>query len=261
MKINSLLVGTLALVLIAGLGTPAFAQLQTPQIASTGEPNRPQTDEDNVIFNGGTASFAATCPLQNGLLCIDDFQLNEDAVLADVHLDVFQVDSIVQPIPGFTAEFSYVIIADNGGIPGALPGALIQEGEGINEHKETIDDFNFRYWFDLDNPILLQAGTTYWIGVFVTNAGGNIIDWWTTDTVFGNPGAFTGNQGASWTTFIGEENMNLVLTGVDDVVGGEFSPIDSTALILAGAQSFSWMIPVLLSGIGIGLFVVTRKNE
>ena len=44
-------------------------------------------------------------------------------------------------------------------------------------------------------------------------------------------------------------------------VGGESLSIDSTALILAGAQSFSWMIPVVLSGIGIGLFVVSRKSE
>jgi len=46
-----------------------------------------------------------------------------------------------------------------------------------------------------------------------------------------------------------------------DVVGGEFLPIDSTALLLAGAQTFSWMIPVILSGIGIGLFVVSRKSK
>ena len=45
------------------------------------------------------------------------------------------------------------------------------------------------------------------------------------------------------------------------VVGGESLSIDSTALILAGAQSFSWMIPVVLSGIGIALFVVSRKSE
>jgi len=44
-------------------------------------------------------------------------------------------------------------------------------------------------------------------------------------------------------------------------VGGEFLPIETTSLILAGAQSFSWMIPVVLSGIGIGLFVVSRKSE
>jgi hypothetical protein len=45
------------------------------------------------------------------------------------------------------------------------------------------------------------------------------------------------------------------------VVGGEFLPIDSTVLILAGAQSTSWMIPVVLSVLGIGLFVVSRKPE
>ncbi len=45
------------------------------------------------------------------------------------------------------------------------------------------------------------------------------------------------------------------------VVGGEFIPIDSTALILANTQSFSWMIPVILSVLGIGLFVVSRKPE
>ncbi len=44
-------------------------------------------------------------------------------------------------------------------------------------------------------------------------------------------------------------------------IGGELLPIDTTALMLAGAQSFSWMLPVVLSGIGIGLFVVSRKSE
>ena len=46
----------------------------------------------------------------------------------------------------------------------------------------------------------------------------------------------------------------------DEVIGGEIIPIESTSLILAGSQTFSWMIPVLLSGIGIGLFVF-RKSE
>jgi len=44
-------------------------------------------------------------------------------------------------------------------------------------------------------------------------------------------------------------------------VGGELIPIETTSLILAGVQTFSWMIPVVLSGIGIGLFVVSRKSE
>jgi len=47
----------------------------------------------------------------------------------------------------------------------------------------------------------------------------------------------------------------------NQVIGGEIIPIESTSLILAGTQSFSWMIPVTLSVIGIGLFVVSRKSE
>ena len=45
------------------------------------------------------------------------------------------------------------------------------------------------------------------------------------------------------------------------VVGGELIPIETTSLLLAGAQSFSWMIPVVLSVVGITLFVVSRKSE
>ena len=45
------------------------------------------------------------------------------------------------------------------------------------------------------------------------------------------------------------------------VIGGEIIPLETTSLILAGAQSFSWMIPVALSVLGIGLFVIKRKNQ
>ncbi len=42
-------------------------------------------------------------------------------------------------------------------------------------------------------------------------------------------------------------------------VGGEFIVIDSTALLLTGAQmNAAWMIPVIVSAIGIGL-VIARK--
>jgi len=45
------------------------------------------------------------------------------------------------------------------------------------------------------------------------------------------------------------------------VVGGTFVPIDQTALILAGVQSISmWMIPVILAGIGIGVFVISKRK-
>jgi len=53
----------------------------------------------------------------------------------------------------------------------------------------------------------------------------------------------------------------LVDGPVDGPVGGTLIPIEQTSLILASAQSFSWMIPVILSVLGIGLFAVSRKSE
>jgi len=45
-----------------------------------------------------------------------------------------------------------------------------------------------------------------------------------------------------------------------EFVGGHGGPIDKTALMVTGAQlNAAWMIPVLVSAIGIGVFVVTRK--
>jgi len=45
------------------------------------------------------------------------------------------------------------------------------------------------------------------------------------------------------------------------VVGGFVVPIDSSALLLAGVQSISmWMIPVVAAGIGIGIFIIKRRN-
>jgi len=47
----------------------------------------------------------------------------------------------------------------------------------------------------------------------------------------------------------------------DPEVGGTFIPLDTTALLLAGAQSISmWMIPVVVAGIGIGVFVIKRRD-
>ena len=68
-------------------------------------------------------------------------------------------------------------------------------------------------------------------------------------------GAIRGNFRASFDNILIKRNL------VADVIGGELIPIESTTLLLAGAQTFSWMIPVVLSVLGIGLFVVSRKSE
>ncbi len=233
------------MVLITGIGIPALA-----------------TDEDDVIFDGGTSDFFSGGALARPLTIIAvDFELQTATKLRDVHVDVEQFLSF----PGI-AEFEYKVYSDSVTQPG-IPGDLIQEGEGINEHKEELAQpterasLNFRYWFDLDTPLFLEAGTTYWIELTVTNSPFEAaIFWWTTSPGFGSPAANTSDR-LSWFEDSNQLDMNIVLTGGDDIVGGELLSIDSTALLLSSAQSFSWMIPVVLSVVGIGLFVVSRKSE
>ena len=78
-----------------------------------------------------------------------------------------------------------------------------------------------------------------------------------------NHGTINENPGSALDSgiVVNEGIFNDNLANLCPIVGGELLPIDTTALLLAGAQTFSWMIPVVLSGIGIGLFVVSRKSE
>ena len=260
MKVNRLLAGTLALVLIAGFTSPAFAvssftgaEVETPfDIESLPPIVLPATDEANVIFDNGRADASLfPCGMTAGLVyCADDFVLDADEILTDVHFDGF--DSLGSGIP----EFRYFILADDSG----LPGAIIQSGDAVNEHKELIVDNTFRYWFDLDIPLPLNAGTTFWIAIDRVSDAGDV-EWVVGENpVVGNQAVFTSDDGATWQTSLFLD-FNFVLTGQPTVVGGELIPLESTSLILAGVQSFSWMIPVVLSILGIGLFVVSRKSE
>ncbi len=78
----------------------------------------------------------------------------------------------------------------------------------------------------------------------------------------GAPGsALDGFSGTSQGNSRIEEKPNDVIPNNDVPIGGTFVPIDQSALLLAGVQSISmWMIPVILAGIGIGVFVIKRRN-
>jgi len=55
----------------------------------------------------------------------------------------------------------------------------------------------------------------------------------------------------------------ISIPSICPVVGGEFLPIDSTALVLAGLQSSAiWMLPVLAGAAGVGAYYIkTRMNK
>ncbi len=47
-----------------------------------------------------------------------------------------------------------------------------------------------------------------------------------------------------------------------DFVGGELIPLDTTALLLAGAQmNAAWMVPIIVSAAGIGLLIQAQKTK
>jgi len=80
----------------------------------------------------------------------------------------------------------------------------------------------------------------------------------------GNLFTFDPNNGFLRTTEVSGLTPHTALAYLvipTQLVGGEILPIEYVSLILAGAQTFSWMIPVVLSVLGIGLFVVSRKSE
>jgi len=85
-----------------------------------------------------------------------------------------------------------------------------------------------------------------------SSLGANTVTLTVTDT--------SGNTSTCQAVVTVEDPQNACLVD-NQVIGGEIIPIEATSLILAGAQSFSWMIPVVLSILGIGLFVVSRKSE
>ena len=88
---------------------------------------------------------------------------------------------------------------------------------------------------------------------------------WTVDETITNTGGTTGEEICNIIFNVNGGQALLtqqirVTTSESLVIGGTLLTIDSTALILAGAQTFSWMIPVVMSVAGIGLFVVSRKS-
>ena len=58
-----------------------------------------------------------------------------------------------------------------------------------------------------------------------------------------------------------QTSAEATLIGEETAIGGTLLPIDSFALLVAGVQSTSWMIPVLASIVGIGLFFLRRDKN
>jgi len=108
--------------------------------------------------------------------------------------------------------------------------------------------------FDFPALIPLTPGTQYHIDPEVNAAdAGSLV--WVSRTGDPCPGGGTVQVGFQFTN----EERNYRTFFDLTTVGGEFIGVDSTALLLAGTQAnASWMIPVIVSGIGFAI-VIARK--
>ncbi len=260
--------GTLALVLVAGLASPAFADTTAANDAPpTVVPQKfflpSGADPEDIVYENGV-----TDP-NNGrfidfVVVADDFVLGEADSITDVH---FVMGDTTDPF-GFPGPFAYEIRTDASG----SPGSIISSGFSTNLEQEKIADAPFgepaqRWltWFDFEEPIPLEGGVTYWL---VLHAGpfdelGFTGAYWemSNPSLIGNPAHIhLGDGNFLPTTF---DNW-FQITAKDVVVGGEFLPIDSTALILAGAQTNAiWIMSALavIGSVAFGALYITSKRN
>ncbi len=267
MNIHRLLAGILAIVLVMGISTPAYAA--EPRSIGTGEqivdpsvffPSTVPNPEDIVFENGEP-------DLNNGWFVdsqfvAEDFELEEDAAIADFHfivIDTFFEDEFDEPI-------EYFILEDDEGEP---TNNVISSGDATNVEVEQIEDgpfgTSFLVWFDFEEPIPLSKDVRYWVGVHVTDSFDGRYGLAMSTDDFGDASwlcslaippcdLFPGFEFGSW----------FQITAKDVIVGGELLPIDSTALLVAGAQTNAvWIMSALavIGSIAFGaLYLTSKKN-
>jgi len=249
-NVHRFLVGTLALVLVAGIGTPAFAQEgSTIQIPNNVQ-NFVPMGHDPPIFENGQPDFQS----QSGFLFnepwtpAEDFFFDQDTLVTDYHFILLGSNNFLPPI-------EFTIYAD---APG-LPGNVLASGTAQNLELNQLDTNISEVWFDLDVPFEADAGVVYWFGIHSPNSGNS-------GCLFGQNGLGNNLHSFNSVDQIWFEQVSpcwFILSGHPiEPVGGELLPIDNTALLLAGMQSMTvWMIPTVLGLAGAGVYLVKfRKN-
>ena len=269
MKIDKLLAGTLALVLVAGLGTPAFAGIPTGELI-TFEFEMEVTD----IFLDEFSGIAVAQDVEVGDTISGTYTFDSNAVGDDIGTGTFYpfenvmvtVDGeFFQSTPPFTPGNDLIFVGNDlfDSIDEyALQDTTLSYEGGVEEEISAfflfvLDDFDQTVFDDESLPL-----TPPNVADFEGNFAVLVI---VPDLLIDAAQSFNPEDIGKLQTFPGGIQIQGVITSLtlqnDVVVGGELIPIETTSLILAGAQSFSWMIPVVLSVIGIGLFVVSRKSE
>ena len=143
----------------------------------------------------------------------------------------------------------------------------LEQGETSSVIKKTISCVMPITDFDIDTSDCTNKG----IDVTFENAAVVSIDGFQADETITNTGGAPGETTCNVVfNFLlsgglpGPLIQEIKITTLETVVGGEFLPIDSTALVLAGLQTSAiWMLPVLAGVAGSAfaiLYIKSRRN-
>jgi hypothetical protein len=264
LKLDKLLAGTLTLVLVAGLGSPAFGQVSTDPIQNGQVFTTSEANPEDIVYENGDAAQDGGYFINTNIVFFD-FELTEDVAITDYHFVLGEFFADIDPL----RPIQYIVRADNGGQPGDSPVELLGTGIATNVEIEQISDGEFgerwNVWFDFEEPIPLTANTKYWIAIQTGTLAAPA-------DVLCNFSEPFGVGDDTWVWLDGDPNQAInngqldcwfQITAKDKVVGGELLPLDSTALMLAGLQSSAiWMLPILAGAAGAGAFYIkTRMNK
>jgi len=129
---------------------------------------------------------------------------------------------------------------------------------------------------DFDSTVLVEDGATITIDTddssILDNAGTLTIDSESTINIGSNAQTLLSNSGTIngpgeinlFGTVIEIENTGTITAIINEIittipVGGDFIPLESAAVLLAGAHmTASWLVPIVVTTIGIGIVIARR---
>ena len=164
-----------------------------------------------------------------------------------------RVNSLVNDITIIDA--AHPLIANGLPCPGGNCGVVVDVGPNTDLDDFGLSAHNFFTTLPASTTVILSSAGgpvaieyPHGAGIVVANT---LTDAW----------MYQGNSGVSVKKIVANDIAYQNSLVSSPTVGGSDVSINTSALLLAGVQSVSmWMIPVILAGIGIGIFVIKRRK-